>query len=71
MAAKLPLPQPGSSPARFGSPSFPAAESHENPDSIGSLDQALATLKAHKLAWAELPIRQRIHLLEEVQEVVR
>lgn len=54
--------------SKIGSPSFPAPVSHSEPHPTEALDRAAADLKANKRAWAELPIRQRISLLEAVQD---
>lgn len=59
---------PESTSSKVGAPSFPAPESHSEPHPTEALDQAVAELKANKRVWSQLPIRQRIDLLEALQD---
>jgi acyl-CoA reductase-like NAD-dependent aldehyde dehydrogenase len=68
MVAKTPRSKDNSPPrATVGSPAFPAAESKTDADRRTDIDRAVAELKSRKRDWAQLPIQDRITLLEAVQ----
>jgi acyl-CoA reductase-like NAD-dependent aldehyde dehydrogenase len=68
MLDSAPSHTPESPQPEVGSPSFPAAPPPAQASSHEALDLAIADLKAHKQAWADLPLDRRIQLLKDVQD---